>query len=124
MHLSSCLARVAVPRDTHLSVFCCAKGQYDRIHCGAACPPAKLAALVELLRPEGGLIVTPVEPSDLRVIVKCPDGAMRQRTISQVRYSTLEARTPSCSPLGQRLCGSLGSASEPAKSTSIASMEG
>lgn len=62
------------------------------MHCGAACPPAKLACLVELLRPEGGLIVTPVEPSDLRVLVKAPDGSVRQRIISQVRYSTLEAR--------------------------------
>ncbi len=68
------------------------QGQYDRVHCGAACPPAKLGCLLELLRPEGGLIVTPVEPSDLRVITKGPDGAVRQRVISQVRYSTLEVR--------------------------------
>ena len=68
------------------------QGQYDRVHCGAACPPAKLGCLLELLRPEGGLIVTPVEPSDLRVITKGPDGAVRQKVISQVRYSTLEVR--------------------------------
>ncbi|EIE27207.1 PCMT-domain-containing protein [Coccomyxa subellipsoidea C-169] len=60
------------------------KGQYDRVHCGAACPPSKLVFLLELLRPEGGLIVTPVEPSDLRVLVKAPDGSVRQRIISQV----------------------------------------
>ncbi|CAL8462859.1 g2393 [Coccomyxa elongata] len=66
------------------------KGQYDRVHCGAACPPSKLVFLLELLRPEGGLIVTPVEPSDLRVLTKAPDGSVRQRIISQVRYSTLE----------------------------------
>ena len=46
---------------------CLVQGAYDRVHCGAACPPAKLACLLELLRPEGGLIVTPVEPSDLQV---------------------------------------------------------
>ena len=69
------------------------------MHCGAACPPAKLAFLLELLRPEGGLIVTPVEPSDLRLLVKSPDGSVRQRIISQVRYSTLEARLSPLPPL-------------------------
>ena len=70
------------------------QGQYDRVHCGAACPASKLGPLLELLRPEGGLIVTPVEPSDLRVIVKKPDGGVASRIISQVRYSTLEVRLP------------------------------
>ena len=70
------------------------QGQYDRVHCGAACPASKLGPLLELLRPEGGLIVTPVEPSDLRVIVKRPDGGVASRIISQVRYSTLEVRLP------------------------------
>ncbi|CAL5223332.1 g5831 [Coccomyxa viridis] len=71
------------------------KGQYDRVHCGAACPTSKLGPLLDLLRPEGGLIVTPVEPSDLRVIIKKPDGAVTSRIISQVRYSTLEVPTDS-----------------------------
>ncbi len=70
------------------------QGKYDRVHCGAACPPQKLAALLELVRPEGGLVVTPVEPSDLRVIVKAADGTLRQRIVSQVRYSTLEVHVP------------------------------
>ena len=70
------------------------QGQYDRVHCGAACPASKLGPLLELLRPEGGLIVTPVEPSDLRVIVKRPDGGVASRIISQVRYSTLEVCLP------------------------------
>jgi protein-L-isoaspartate O-methyltransferase len=73
------------------------QGKYDRVHCGAACPPHKLAALVDLLRPEGGLVVTPVEPSDLRVIVKAADGSVRQRIVSQVRYSTLEVRAHAAS---------------------------
>lgn len=63
------------------------------MHCGAACPAGKLGPLLELLRPEGGLIVTPVEPSDLRVILKKPDGSVTSRIISQVRYSMLEARS-------------------------------
>ena len=70
------------------------QGQYDRVHCGAACPTSKLGSLLDLLRPEGGLIVTPVEPSDLRVIIKKPDGAVTSRIISQVRYSTLEVCQP------------------------------
>ena len=63
------------------------------MHCGAACPTGKLGPLLDLLRPEGGLIVTPVEPSDLRVILKKPDGSVTSRIISQVRYSTLEVRS-------------------------------
>ena len=63
------------------------------MHCGAACPAGKLGLLLDLLRPEGGLIVTPVEPSDLRVILKKPDGSVTSRIISQVRYSTLEVRS-------------------------------
>ena len=75
------------------------QGQYDRVHCGAACPTSKLGPLLDLLRPEGGLIVTPVEPSDLRVIIKKPDGAVTSRIISQVRYSTLEVGQPAVTPM-------------------------
>ncbi len=78
------------------------QGQYDRVHCGAACPTSKLGPLLDLLRPEGGLIVTPVEPSDLRVIIKKPDGAVTSRIISQVRYSTLEVGQPAGTPLIDR----------------------
>ena len=63
------------------------------MHCGAACPAGKLGPLLDLLRPEGGLLVTPVEPSDLRVILKKPDGSVTSSIISQVRYSTLEVRS-------------------------------
>lgn len=66
------------------------RGKYDRVHVGAACPPEKLGALLSLLSPEGGRMVVPVVPSDLRVITKAPDGRVTQRVISQVRFSELE----------------------------------
>lgn len=66
------------------------RGKYDRVHVGAACPPEKLGALLGLLSPEGGRMVVPVVPSDLRVITKAPDGRVTQRVISQVRFSELE----------------------------------
>lgn len=65
-------------------------GAFDRVHVGASVPPDRLAPLVALLKPEGGLIVAPVAPSDLRVITKRPNGAVSQRVISQVRFSDLE----------------------------------
>ena len=73
------------------------------MHCGAACPQSKLGPLLDLLRPEGGLIVTPVEPSDLRAIIKKADGTLTSRIISQVRYSTLEVSQPTDSPLPPRI---------------------
>lgn len=68
-------------------------GKYDRVHVGACCPPDKVAPLLCLLRPEGGLIVVPVGPSDLRVIKKKPDGKISQQVITQVRFSDLEVPT-------------------------------
>lgn len=65
-------------------------GQFDRVHVGASCPPDRLAPLVAMLRPEGGLIVVPVAPNDLRVITKRPNGTVTQKVISQVRFSDLE----------------------------------
>lgn len=65
-------------------------GQFDRVHVGASCPPDRLAPLLALLRPEGGLVVVPVAPSDLRVISRGPGGAVSQRVLSQVRFSELE----------------------------------
>lgn len=55
------------------------RGQYDRVHVGASCPPDRLQPLVALLRPEGGLIVVPVSPNDLRVITKKPNGTVTQK---------------------------------------------
>lgn len=68
-------------------------GAYDRIHVGASCIPDKLPALVDLLAPSGGVIVVPVHPSDLRCIVKHPNGSVTQRVLSQVRYGELEIPT-------------------------------
>ena len=65
------------------------QGQYDRVHVGASCPPDRLRALLALLRPEGGKIITPV-CNDLRLISVNAEGEVRQERISQVRYSDLE----------------------------------
>lgn len=66
------------------------KGQYDRVHVGASCPPRLLPRLLCLLRPEGGMLVTPVAPSDLRLITVDAAGNVNQRVLSQVRYGELE----------------------------------
>lgn len=68
------------------------QGQYDRIHVGASCPPELLGRLLGLLRPEGGALVAPVAPSDLRLVSVDADGTVTQRILSQVRYGELEAR--------------------------------
>ncbi len=70
------------------------QGQYDRVHVGASCPPDRLAALLPLLRPQGGIIVTPVSPNDLRMIKVNANGDVTQKVISQVRYSELEVLRP------------------------------
>jgi protein-L-isoaspartate(D-aspartate) O-methyltransferase len=69
------------------------RGRYDCVHVGACCPPAALPPLLELLKPGGGRMVCPVAPSDLRLIVKKPNGAVTQKVISQVRFSELEVPT-------------------------------
>ena len=56
---------------------------------GASCPPDRLRALLALLRPEGGKIITPV-CNDLRLISVNAEGEVKQERISQVRYSDLE----------------------------------
>ena len=66
------------------------QGQYDRIHVGASCPADRLGSLLPLLRPEGGKIITPVSPNDLRMITVNAEGDITQKIISQVRYSELE----------------------------------
>jgi protein-L-isoaspartate(D-aspartate) O-methyltransferase len=68
-------------------------GKYDRVHVGACCPPDKVAPLLRLLRPEGGLIVVPVSPSDLRVIKMKSDGKISQQVVTQVRFSDLVVPT-------------------------------
>lgn len=66
------------------------QGQYDRVHVGASCPADRVASLLPLLRPEGGMIVTPVSPNDLRQITVDADGTVEQTVLSQVRYGELE----------------------------------
>ena len=67
------------------------QGQYDRVHVGASCRPDRLPALLELLKPEGGLLVTPVSPADLRLFIKTSSG-VTSKLLSQVRYGDLEVR--------------------------------
>jgi hypothetical protein len=79
------LHNVFIPTAKH-------KGQYNKVHIGAACPPDRLASLASLLGPTGGLIVTPCG-SDLRLISVGSTGQMSQKVVSQVRYSDLEVPT-------------------------------
>ena len=72
------------------NLFLTVQGQYDRIHVGACCPLERLHSLMTLLKPTGGLIVSPVAPSDLQAITVKPDGRQEVRVLSQVRYSDLE----------------------------------
>ena len=76
------------------SAACTVQGKFDRVHVGAACPPKRLAALKKLLKPSGGVIVTPVTTSDLQRI-SVSDGCVRVETLSRVRYSNLEVGSPS-----------------------------
>ena len=80
------------------------QGQYDRVHVGASCPPDRLAALLPLLRPQGGIIVTPVSPNDLRMIKVNAGGDVTQKVISQVRYSELEVLKPTPCTLCCLIC--------------------
>ena len=61
------------------------------MHVGAACPPKRIATLKKLLKPSGGVIVTPVTTSDLQRI-SVGDGCVKVETLSRVRYSNLEVR--------------------------------
>lgn len=65
------------------------QGKYDRVHSGASCHPDRLPVLLDLLKPEGGILVTPVSPADMRVFTKTPEG-ISTKLLSQVRYSDLE----------------------------------
>ncbi|KAK9817485.1 hypothetical protein WJX74_003052 [Apatococcus lobatus] len=65
------------------------QGKYDRVHAGASCHPDRLQVLLDLLKPEGGILVTPVTPADMRVFTKTPEG-VSSKLLSQVRYSDLE----------------------------------
>eukprot|EP00188_Purpureofilum_apyrenoidigerum_P002675 Plantae.Rhodophyta-Purpureofilum_apyrenoidigerum.ctg274.p1 GENE.Plantae.Rhodophyta-Purpureofilum_apyrenoidigerum.ctg274~~Plantae.Rhodophyta-Purpureofilum_apyrenoidigerum.ctg274.p1 ORF type:complete len:546 (-),score=100.14 Plantae.Rhodophyta-Purpureofilum_apyrenoidigerum.ctg274:24-1661(-) len=62
-------------------------GRFDRIHCGANCPPQKLDDLTALLRPEGRL-VTPCGEQML-LIKKEVDGSIAAKHVAAVRYGDL-----------------------------------
>lgn len=104
LHASAtCLTYSAHVQLLDLAVVLLLQGQYDRVHVGASCPQDRLNALLSLLRPCGGKLVTPVSPSDMRVITVDDKGAITQKVILQVRYGELEVRTkhklldePSC----------------------------
>ncbi len=87
--------QVALTMLTDENWRCRMQGRYDRIHVGASCPLEHLGRLTALLGPEGGCIVTPVAPSDLRLISVSPTGVTTQRVLSQVRYGELEVRRDS-----------------------------
>ncbi|KAK9804488.1 hypothetical protein WJX73_008895 [Symbiochloris irregularis] len=74
---------IFIPSAQHL-------GQYDRVHVGACCPQDRLQSLVALLKPSGGLIVSPVYPSSLQAILVRPNGTRKVQILGQVRYSDLE----------------------------------
>ena len=59
------------------------------MHVGAACPPQRMSALKKLLKPSGGIIVTPVTTCDLQRI-SIASGCVRVETLTRVRYSNLE----------------------------------
>ncbi|KAK8965630.1 Protein-L-isoaspartate O-methyltransferase [Platanthera guangdongensis] len=65
---------------------------YDAIHVGAAAPGIP-EALIEQLKP-GGRMVIPVGTlfQDLRVVDKMPDGSVRMRSETSVRYVPLTSK--------------------------------
>lgn len=56
---------------------------------GATCPEERLHLLLPLLEASGGKLLAPVD-SDLRLYTRSPDGKLRQRVVSSVRFSDLE----------------------------------
>lgn len=56
---------------------------------GATCPEDRLHLLLPLLEPSGGKLLAPVD-NDLRLYSRGPDGKLRQRVVSSVRFSDLE----------------------------------
>lgn len=58
---------------------------------GATCPEDRLHLLLPLLEPSGGKLLAPVD-NDLRLYSRGPDGKLRQRVVSSVRFSDLEVR--------------------------------
>lgn len=66
-------------------------GTHAQVCVGATCPEERLHLLLPLLEPSGGKLLAPVD-NDLRVYTRTPDGKLRQRVVSSVRFSDLEVR--------------------------------
>eukprot|EP00879_Flechtneria_rotunda_P008171 GHRR01008560.1.p1 GENE.GHRR01008560.1~~GHRR01008560.1.p1 ORF type:complete len:542 (+),score=177.66 GHRR01008560.1:161-1786(+) len=65
------------------------KGQFNKVCVGGTCPEERLHLLLPLLEPGGGKLLAPVD-NDLRLYTKGPDGKVKQRLVSSVRFSDLE----------------------------------
>lgn len=65
------------------------KGKFNKVCVGATCPEDRLHLLLPLLEPTGGKLLAPVD-NDLRLYSRGPDGKLRQRVVSSVRFSDLE----------------------------------
>lgn len=57
---------------------------------GAACPDKKREWLINLLKPEGGVLVTPMIGGTLEKTVKRADGKIFHDCLSIVRFRDLE----------------------------------
>lgn len=66
------------------------QGDFDRIVVGAACPEKKRASLLKMLKPQGGILVSPMIGSTLDKSVKKADGSTNTTCLSIVRFKDLE----------------------------------
>jgi hypothetical protein len=82
------------------AVFACSRVQ---VCVGATCPEERLHLLLPLLDPAGGRLLAPVE-NDLRLYTRSPDGKIRHRVVSSVRFSDLEVRRTPVFGEGGRWC--------------------
>jgi hypothetical protein len=86
--LTNRLTKRAMNRLTSPYGVLCPCGQ---VCVGAACPEDRLHLLLPLLEAAGGKLLAPVD-NDLRLYTRGPDGKLRQRVVSSVRFSDLEVR--------------------------------
>eukprot|EP00803_Ostreobium_quekettii_P009046 evm.model.scf_1524.2 EVM.evm.TU.scf_1524.2 scf_1524:3912-16148(-) len=68
------------------------RGYFDKIHVGGTCREDRLDCIVQLLRPEGGKLIVPVD-NDLKLITRRPDGRLHHKVLTQVRFSELQVPT-------------------------------
>lgn len=64
------------------------KGMYDRVHVGGCCPPERVKGLLKFLKPSGGKMVIPVEPSELKLI-SIKGEEIDEDVVAQVRFTEL-----------------------------------